>query len=163
MMLAALPQVSTSAAEIAQVIQSALAPVFLLTGIGSFLNVCVGRLARIVDRARSLEPRVLQSRGEEHDRAIQELFLLDRRIQVVNAAVFLSVSAAVLVCVVVSLLFAGRLVGLHFATTIALLFIGAMVATGLGFGLFLYETRLGTIAVRVQTHILEHQADDAVH
>lgn len=155
-----LPDLATTNAEVGQVIQSALAPVFLLTGIGSFLNVCVGRLARIVDRARSLEPRVLQSRGEEHDRAIEELFLLDRRIQVVNAAVFLSVGAAVLVCLVVVLLFAGRLVGLHFGTPIALLFIVAMVATGLGFGLFLYETRLGTIAVRVRTHILEHRAEE---
>lgn len=159
-MLAGLPDLTTTNSEVAQVIQSALAPVFLLTGIGSFLNVCVGRLARIVDRARGLEPRVLGSRGEEHDRLIGELHLLDRRIRVVNAAVFLSVSAAVLICIVVSLLFAGRLVGLHFGTAIALLFIIAMIATGLGFALFLYETRLGTTAVRVRAHILEHRADE---
>ena len=155
-----LPDLSTTNLEVAQVIQSALAPVFLLTGIGSFLNVCVGRLARIVDRARSLEPRLLASRGDEHDRLIAELHILDRRIRVVNAAVFLSVGAALLVCLVVILLFAGRLVGLHFGTPIALLFIAAMTATGTGFALFLYETRLGTNAVRIRSHILEHRVEE---
>lgn len=161
MLPAGLDTLSTTNAEVAQVIQSALAPVFLLTGIGSFLNVCVGRLARIVDRARSLEPLVLASRGQEHDTLIAELRLCDRRSRVVNAAISVSVGAAVLVCIVVSLLFAGRLVGLHFGTTIALLFILAMISTGLGFGLFLYETRLATRAVRVRAHFLDHRADDS--
>jgi len=158
-MFGALPDLTTTNNEVALVIQSAVAPVFLLAGIGGFLNVCVGRLARIVDRARSLEPRLLGSRGIEHDRIIAELYTLDRRIRVVNAAVFLSVSAAVLICLVVIMLFAGRLAGLHVGTPIALLFIAAMVSTGAGFAVFLYETRLGTTAVRIRNELLEHEAD----
>ena len=161
MILPTLGAFATTNGEVAQVIQSAVAPVFLLAGIGAFLNVCVGRLARIVDRSRSLEPRLLASRGDEHDRMIAEFHILDRRIRIVNAAVFLSVSAAVLICLVVILLFAGQLASLHFGTPIALLFIAAMIATGLGFAIFLYETRLGTRALRIRTHILEHQAEDA--
>ena len=159
-MIPGLPDLSTTNSEVATVIQSAVAPVFLLAGIGAFLNVCVGRLARIVDRARSLEPRLLASRGEEHDRLIAELHILDRRISIVNRAIFLSVSAAVLICLVVILLFAGQLAAFHFGTPIALLFIVAMTATGLGFATFLHETRLGTAAVRVRSQILEHQADE---
>ena len=40
-----LPQVS----QVAQTIQLAVAPVFLLAGIGAFLNVCASRLARTGD------------------------------------------------------------------------------------------------------------------
>ena len=158
-MVSALTELSTTSGEVAQVIQSAVAPVFLLAGIGAFLNVCVQRLARIVDRSRMLEPKLLVSRGKEHDRIIAELHLLDRRIQVVNGAILLSVSAAVLICLVVVLLFAGRLAGIHFGTPIALLFIAAMLATGTGFATFLYETRLGTTAVRIRNELLEHRAD----
>ena len=158
-MIPGLPDLSTTNSEVAQVIQAAVAPVFLLAGIGGFLNVCVQRLARIVDRARSLEPKLLGSRGREHDRIIAELHVLDRRIRVVNAAVLLSVSAAVLICLVVVLLFAGGLVGLHVGTPIALLFIAAMGTTAAGFSVFLYETRLGTRAVRVRNDLLEHEAD----
>jgi hypothetical protein len=44
--------------EIAHVIQLSIAPVFLLTGVGTLLNVLSGRLARIIDRARVLEQRL---------------------------------------------------------------------------------------------------------
>ena len=159
MSLPGLDSFATSNAEVAQVIQSAVAPVFLLAGIGAFLNVCVGRLARIVDRSRSLEPMLLASRGVDHDRMISELHILDRRIRIVNAAIFLSVSAAVLICAVVILLFAGGLIGLHVGTPIALLFIAAMTATGLGFAVFLHETRIGSSAVRVRSALLEHRVD----
>lgn len=159
MSLPGLDTLATSNAEVSQVVQAAVAPVFLLAGIGAFLNVCVGRLARIVDRARSLEPKLFASRGPEHDRIIGELHILDRRIRIVNAAIFLSVSAALLICVVVILLFAGGLMGLHVGTPIALLFIAAMTATGLGFAVFLHETRIGSNAVRVRSALLEHQVD----
>lgn len=146
--------------QLAQIIQLAVAPVFLFAGLGAFLNVCAGRLARIIDRARSLEPRILTARGDEHDRLIDEVRLLDRRIKVVNRAIFLTVLAALLVSAVVILLFTAFLTGYRFGTAIALLFIAAMVCTGSGFAIFLHETRLGTRSVRVRAHILEHQADD---
>ncbi|MFL6749030.1 MAG: DUF2721 domain-containing protein [Sphingomicrobium sp.] len=144
--------------NLAQIIQLAIAPVFLLAGLGSFLNVCAGRLARIVDRARKLEPRILESRGEEHDRLIREIRMLDRRTQVVNRAIFSTVLAAVLISLVVILLFAAFLTGVRFGNAIALLFIAAMLATASGFAIFLHETRLGTKSVRIGSHILEHEA-----
>jgi hypothetical protein len=145
---------------LAQIIQLAVAPVFLFAGLGAFLNVCVGRLARIIDRTRMLEPMILGSRGEEHDRLVGEMRLLDRRIRVVNRAIFATVLAAILISTVVVLLFAGFLSGFRFGTAIALLFIAAMISTGIGFVIFLHETRLGTQAVHVRTDILEHQADE---
>jgi MFS family permease len=150
---------SPNLTQLAQIIQLAVAPVFLLAGLGAFLNVCAGRLARIVDRARNLEPRILASRGAEHDRLIREVRLLDRRIRIVNRAIFLTVLAALLISTVVILLFTAFLTGLRFGTAIALLFIASMVCTGLGFAIFLHETRLGTRSVRIRTHILEHQAE----
>lgn len=48
--------------EIAHIIQLSIAPVFLLTGVGTLLNVLSGRLARIIDRARALEQR-LETKG----------------------------------------------------------------------------------------------------
>ena len=145
--------------HLAQIIQLAVAPVFLLAGLGAFLNVCAGRLARIIDRARQLETRVLNSRGEEHDRLVCEVRVLDRRIGVVNTAIFTSVLAAVLISLVVILIFVAFLTGYRVGTAIALLFIAAMIATGAGFAIFLHETRLGTRTIRVRSHILEHEAE----
>ena len=146
---------------LAQIIQLAVAPVFLLAGLGAFLNACVSRLARIVDRMRGLEPRILASRGEEHDRLLTEVRLLDRRSRIVTRAIFTTVLAALLISTVVVLLFLAFLTGYRFGTAIALLFIAAMICTGAGFAIFLHETRLGIRAIQVRAHILEHQADDA--
>ena len=44
--------------EIARLIQLAVAPVFLLSGIGAILAVMTNRLSRIIDRARILEARL---------------------------------------------------------------------------------------------------------
>ncbi len=145
--------------HLAQIIQLAVAPVFLLAGIGAFLNVCAGRLARIVDRARALEPRILASRGAEHDRLIGEVRLLDRRIRIVNAAIFTTVLAALIISAVVVLLFVAFLTSYPIGTAVALLFIAAMIFTALSFAIFLHETRLGTRSVRVRSNILEHEAE----
>jgi hypothetical protein len=158
-MIPTLPASQTPVTEVAAIIQLAVAPVFLLAGIGAFLNVCAARLARIVDRARQVEPQLLGSRGAEHDRLQGEIRILDRRITLVSWAIWLSVLSAVLTCAVVVLLFAGSLVDAEFGTSIALLFIVTMVAIGLGFAVFLLETRVASRTVRIRNELLEHQAD----
>ena len=155
-----IPPHETRVAEIADIIQSALAPVFLLAGIGAFLNVCTGRLSRIVDRARNIEPLLLQSRGDEHDKFLREIRSLDRRMSLVNRAIWLAVFAAMLICFVVVLLFAGTLVSGQFGTAIALLFILCMIALGSGFAFFLVETQIQSRAVRVRNALLEHKAEE---
>lgn len=155
-----LPEINASSAtQVAHIIQISVAPIFLLAGVGAFLNVCAGRLARIIDRARDIEPLILQSRGEEHDRWLGEIRILDKRMALVSQAIFFSVLAAVLTCLVVISLFAGALTNGGFGTTVALLFIGSMVAVGISFSIFLFETRLGSRSVRIRTDILEHEAD----
>jgi len=149
------------AAQIAHVVQLSVAPVFLLAGIGAFLNVCAGRLSRIVDRSRELEPRILASRGREHDRLLGDIRILDRRMALVSRAIFLSVLSAVMICAVVILLFTTGLTDANFSTAVALLFIASMIAIGAGFAIFLVETRLGSRSVRVRSHILDHEADPA--
>src|SRR5690349_17638794 len=154
------PTSPTSVTTVAQIIQLAVAPVFLLAGIGAFLNVCAGRLSRIVDRARQIEPLLLASRGREHDRWLGELRVLDRRMVLVSRAIFLTVLAAVLICTVVVLLFAATLFNAHYGTAISLLFIASMIAIGLGFGVFLLETRVGSRAVRIRAELLEHAPEE---
>ena len=159
-MLQSLPPAETSVTAVGQIIQLSVAPVFLLAGIGAFLNVCAGRLSRIVERSRTVEPMLLAARGREHDRRLGEMRTLDRRMALVSWAIFFSVLAAVLICLVVILLFAASLTKAHFGTAVALLFIACMISIGLGFALFLLETRVGARAVRIRTEILEHMAEE---
>jgi len=151
-----LPQVS----QVAQTIQLALAPVFLLAGIGAFLNVCVGRLARIIDRARMVEKLVLSTRGKEHDRMVSEIRVLDRRMSVVNIAIFLSVASACAICLVVILLFAAELFDAHLGRIIAILFSLAMVLLAAAFATFIQEIRLASRTIHIRNEVLYHKAED---
>ena len=54
-MIQAAPNLSVDV--VGEIVRNAVAPVFLLSGIGAFLNVCASRLSRIVDRSRNVEPR----------------------------------------------------------------------------------------------------------
>jgi len=151
----------TSVRAVAQTIQLAVAPVFLLGGIGAFLNVVATRSARIVDRSRVVQPLVLHSRGAEHHRTLAELRMLDWRMQLASWAIFFSVLSAILICAVVDLLFAATLFKTHFGPAIAWLFIGSMIAIGFGLAIFLAETRLAVHSLRIRperpAHLPEEQ------
>lgn len=160
MIEAVLVSVQPQVTHVAQTIQLAVAPIFLLAGIGGFLNVCAGRLARIIDRARVIEGLVIASRGEEHDRYVYEIRMLDKRMRVVNLCVSLSVLSACMTCLVVILLFANPFFGNRLDLLIAALFVGSMVSIGISFAFFIIETRLGSTVVRVRNEILHHRPEE---
>ena len=71
-------------ADIAELIKVAVAPVFLLTGIGSFINVLSIRIARLVDRARRLETLIEAGQAVEISRV--ELKVQLRRLKLAGSA-----------------------------------------------------------------------------
>ena len=144
--------------DIARTIQLAVAPVFLLAGIGAFMNVIAGRLNRVVDRARILERLHPESTGLEHDRHVWELRLLDRRISLSSNAIFLCVASAITVCVVVTLLFVAELANLNYSVSVSILFVLAMVLLASGLILFLIETRVAVRGIRIREELLEREA-----
>lgn len=144
--------------HVAQTIQIALAPVFLLAGIGAFLNVCAARLARVIDRSRVIGGQMRASTGAGHDRLVAEIRILDQRIRVVNRAILLCVLSGCMICLVVILLFASEIVGKDLGTAIALLFIASMVALAAAYGMFIVETRLGSRVIHVHPDMLDHEA-----
>jgi VIT1/CCC1 family predicted Fe2+/Mn2+ transporter len=134
--------------DIAHLIQSALAPVFLLSGVGVTLGVMTTRLTRAVDRARHLEE--LLTRHPADARQIHDdLQVLARRARYINAAITLCGCSAVLIALVVITLFANAFFGSGFAGTIALLFVGAMVFITGAYVAFLIEVRLATRNLRI--------------
>jgi MFS family permease len=140
---------------VADTIQTAIAPVFLLAGLGAILNVMVGRLARIVDRARKLEQLHPSSTGPEHERHVMELRLINRRISVINTAIFLCVSSALATCFVVAMMFVSRLFALHVGAVIAAAFVVSMVLLMACLIYFLIEVRMSLGAIHVREELLE--------
>src|SRR5690242_15022569 len=89
-------------ATVASVIQLAIAPVFLLSGIAALLAVLANRLGRIIDRARALEVSISPDDG-----VLAELEALSRRARMINWSITLATTGALLVCAVIVVLFLG--------------------------------------------------------
>lgn len=140
---------------VAETIQVAIAPVFLLAGLGAILNVMVGRLARIVDRSRQLEVLHVSTTGVERQRHIQELRLIDGRIRTINTAVYLNVMAAIAICLVVAMLFVAELGNFQIGQVIAVAFIISMLLLTGGLICFLIEIHMSVRAIRVRSDLLE--------
>lgn len=140
---------------VAATIQISIAPVFLLAGIAGILNVLVGRMARVVDRARKLEQLHPVSTGAEHERHVWELRLIDRRLSVINTSIWLCVASAIAICLVVALLFGAEIVHLDIGVVVAAAFIASMLLLTAGLVAFLVEVRLSVQAVHVREELLE--------
>ena len=128
--------------DISHVIQLSVAPVFLLTSIGTILGVLSSRLARIVDRARALNER-LEFAPENRTEAIHaEMRTLARRRRLVNLAITAGTAAALLVCVSIATVFLGAVMKANVTVAVALLFIIAMAAFVAALVFFLREVFL---------------------
>ena len=125
---------------VAQIIQIAVAPVFLLAGIAGLLNVLSTRLSRITDRARWIERRIPQAHHEQQRELLRaETTSLWNRILLINWAIRLSVSGALMVCLVIVTLFVGDFVVFNLSVLIAVLFVLAMLLIISGLLLLLRE------------------------
>jgi hypothetical protein len=132
-----------------------LAPAFLLNGIGIILGMLTGRLTRIVDRARVVEADFTPRDHPLHVHQVNELRLLDRRMRIVNNAIFLATMSAVVLCTVVAAMFLARLAGFGFARTLALMFAASLLLLIASLVLFLVEVRVAVRAIRIRDELLE--------
>jgi hypothetical protein len=135
--------------DIAHTIQLAVAPVFLLTALGTILGVLSNRLGRIVDRARVLADRLSKLTGEERAPLTGELRMLARRRTLVNHAITACTSAALLVCLLIAFAFLGSILLVDFSKVLAGLFIAAIAAFTAGLVLFLREVLVAVASVRI--------------
>lgn len=121
---------------IAEAIQLAIAPVFLLTAVAGMLNALGTRLARVIDRGRALGDILDQSTPASEPRFgqwLSELKSLDQRRKIINAATALMVLCAGLIGLTVVELFystgvQGRLQLSEWVATTFLLGAGCFIA-----------------------------------
>ncbi len=132
----------TPLANVAHTIQLSVAPVFLLTAIGTILGVLNTRLTRIVDRRRVLADRMAPLPDPAREPFRQELQVLRRRRRCVNLALGSGVCAALFVCFLIALAFVGSIVRMDFSRAVAVLFIAAMAAFVSALLFFLREVAL---------------------
>ena len=122
--------------DIGHMIQLAIAPVFLLTGVATKLTVLTNRLARIIDRTRVLEERLRIGPNDEYTEELETLYV---RSHLINYAITSSTACGFLVCLVMAMLFLGDSANIKLDKYIAASFVLAMFGLIFSFVFFLRE------------------------
>jgi len=133
--------------DIGHIIQLAIAPVFLLTGVATKLAVLINRLARIIDRTRVLEDRLLVANNDRYTEELSEMY---KRSHLINYAITSSTACGLLICLVIAMLFIGDTLNIKLDRYIALFFVVAMLALINSFVLFLLEIRIAARHMRMR-------------
>ncbi|NGZ83514.1 DUF2721 domain-containing protein [Duganella aceris] len=136
--------------DIGHIIQLAIAPVFLLTGVCTNLLVLTNRLARIIDRSRVLEDRLDIGYSDVY---LNELDVLYRRSHLINTAITLSTACGLLICLVIAMLFLGDITNLSLDKYIAGMFVAAMLCLIGSFCFLLREIFIASAAMRSHRHV----------
>ena len=152
MNLSLVVQQSPGVTAVAHAIQLAVAPVFLLSGIGAVLAVLTNRLSRIIDRARTLEAQLAAGSASAATNAHAQLAALASRAQLISRAITLCTITALLVCAVIATLFLGAFATFDTSVPVALFFVAAMVTFFAGLLFFLREIFVATANLRIGPH-----------
>src|SRR5258708_1131576 len=136
--------------NIIHVIQGALTPIFLLTGLANLLAVFWTRLGRVADRVDLMSARLEEAKGEAADRIAAQLTYLRKRSLVLDAAVILGTIGGAATCGAALALFVGTLRDLTAATILFALFGLALVSTIAALGAFLVEMLMAGKSIRAQ-------------
>ena len=144
---------------IAQTIQLALAPVFVLVAIANIMNLLSTRLGRVVDRSRQLQDRHTATSGADHDAVVVEMRAIAQRIHLVTRAIFLLVLSGLTIGVTVAVLFLEEFVAFRLQVVAAGLFLLAISLLMWALMLFLAETRVASAQLRIPRSLLELERD----
>jgi Protein of unknown function (DUF2721) len=139
-------QTDSAVSAVVHVIQLSVAPVFLLSGVGTILVVLTNRLSRIVDRTRMLE-QMANTPGSA-ETINPQLEGLHRRAHLINWALSLATLCALLICGVIGVLFIGAFFRLNASKLVAVAFVVAMAALVGALLNFLREIFLATRGLR---------------
>ena len=126
--------------DIGKIIQLSIAPVFLLSGVGTHLIVLTNRLGRIIDRSRRLEENLAPD-ALPHDVELDELYA---RSHLINRSITLACLCALLICLVIAALFVGDAMDIELAKLIASLFVLGIISLIGSFAYFLREIFVAT-------------------
>ena len=138
---------------IAHVIELAIAPVFLITGISSLLAVMSNRLARIIDRSRQIEAKwhdldIIQTADAE-----AELASLSTRARLASFSINFCAFAALMVCLLIATLFLDAFIGTNLRWFVGGLFVLSMCTLSGGIVCFLREVHIAMLSLRIGSPI----------
>jgi len=140
----------TSVSELIPVLQVAIGPVILISGVGLLLLTMTNRYGRVIDRSRLLCRDLPEVAGPDRERDLAQLRILMRRAELIRLAILLAGISVLLAAALVVVLFLTALLRLEVAWLISLLFSGCMLALIGSLAAFVLDVNRSLAAVKLE-------------
>ena len=132
------------------ILQLAVGPVILISGVGMLVLTMTNRFARIIDRSRQLAEAVRRSAPGEREHYLAQLRILNRRARMVRAAIALATVSVLLAAILVIVLFLAALMGWEVAGLLVAIFIACLLALTTSLILFLLDINVSLKALKLE-------------
>jgi hypothetical protein len=136
--------------ELVPVLQVAIGPVILISGVGLLLLSMTNRLGRAIDRARILRGEWPQAEPAVQRRTHAQLHILWRRADTLRKSIILASLSLLLAACLIITLFAAALLRWDAGGVIILLFAGCLLALIVSLALFIWDVNQSLAALRLE-------------
>ncbi|AAM71841.1 MAG TPA: DUF2721 domain-containing protein [Chlorobaculum sp.] len=140
----------TTIKELIPVLQTAIGPVILISGIGLLLLTMTNRLSRVIDRSRELLDEADKLFGVDRARIDREIDVLWRRARYVRSAIMLAVASCLGAATLIILLFLTSLLQIDVPLLASIVFIVSMVSLIGSLIFFLFDVNLTLSALHIE-------------
>jgi hypothetical protein len=140
----------TSIHDLVPVLQVAIGPVILISGVGLLLLTMTNRLGRAIDRARQLASEVDKRAQEEREHLLAQVAMIYRRARVLRLTIILAVLSVLLAGVLIISLFLSAMLQINDApavSTVFILCISSLIGSLLAFS---YDIHLSLAALKLE-------------
>ena len=136
--------------ELIPILQIAIGPVILISGVGLLLLSMTNRLGRAIDRTRTLRQELRAGASADETRIRQQLKILLLRADRMRLAISLATVSALMAAGLIITLFLAALLRLNAVWLIASLFVGCLVALIASLLLFLRDINEALLALKLE-------------
>ena len=151
------PMTATPVRELIPVLQVAIGPVILISGVGLLLLTLTNRFGRAVDRSRLLIKEMRGLADADRQRLSGQVQILYRRARLIRLAIITAAGSVLLASVLIIGLFLTALMKIEFGLLLILIFIGCMTSLIVSLCAFIKDIQLSLVALKLE--LGEQQAE----
>jgi len=141
---------TTPLTEIVPVLQVAIAPVILISGVGLLLLSLTNRFGRAVDRTRQIHQQMREAAEADRLRLANQVEVIYRRARLIQYAIVLGTLSALFAAMLILTLFFTALMGWQSTVLIGLFFVGCLLTLVMSLIVFIMDIRLSLIALKLE-------------
>jgi hypothetical protein len=137
--------------QLIPIIQTAIGPVILISGVALLLLTMTNRLRNTINRIRNLNDSLLKTNTPGKAKVVAQIQILLRRAHLIRLAILLASASVLIVSVLIIVLFFMTLWQIEIAWVIALLFMISMVCLIGSLIVFIYDVNQSLVALTLET------------